>query len=156
MLALRKTSWLPKLPSLDGVKHFFYGLAPNYFRTDGIGAHKRFVDEALTVCRLFIKSSGTRLGTDEHAFICRLCARRHRPSVVASVECRRVVLDRSINGKVIGRMRWIIPVCDTCDHELPLDVTDPILIDRGRKLEGYIDIPDEILLFFDAEIEDAS
>ena len=156
MLATLKTSWFPKLPSLDGIRHFFYTCAPDYFRTDGIGANKRFVEQAEYVRKLFTKTNAGRSDSDAPAFVCKKCAFHQRQSIVATMQCGRPILDRSVVGKAIGRMRWVVPACETCDHELPLDVTDPILVDHGRKCEGYIDIPDDILLFFDATVEDAS
>jgi hypothetical protein len=155
MLAFTRKSWFPKLPSLDSIKHAIYMLAPDRFRTQGIGANKRFVEQIRYVQNLFVKTNAGVGATDAKVFVCRKCASRSLPAVARELTCTRVVLDRSVVGKVIGRMRWRLPECTTCDHELSLEVTDPILIDHGRLSEGYVDIPDDILLFFDATIEDA-
>ena len=120
--------------------------ARSFFRTPDIGVGAAFIEEAELVERWFQRNVVTNDGLTVVAafYQCQRC----RNGRATEIRCSRPVLERSVNGRRVGTLTWTVPECSRCDRDMPLDLTNPILVRHARTADGYRPIPMSVKLLF--------
>jgi hypothetical protein len=67
------------------------------------------------------------------AFVCRRCQ-----ADASVVKCERKVTVHTIYGSDAGFATWLVPVCTSCDGEVPSrELTHPIIVVAGWRRDGW-------------------
>ncbi len=117
----------------------------------GIGVDKFFIEHARRVqawhqhLELPDGCGGTM-----HVSGCRRC----KTANVLTLPYERVVFRGSVLGAKHGMLRWRLPMCTKCDTEQPpLDLVSPILVFHGKRKDGFVDFPDDLMHLYAAHLE---